>query len=703
MKSRKTTSASKPTPPPEIAALLAASNIDAVEEAWLAHLEDAPDDIDFFIAVAKGLAGIHAEGTAGSLLELLDDQLCDTGQWESRLRIMQHCGKLYIKDGQEHKTIMDTLESLYGELPSYSEFVDKVGLLRAVDDRPKNWKKVARLQSLVAFDVGAIVYVENKGIGRVLEVNMALESFKIKLETMELRVGFGGAAKLLRSLPEDHILYRKMTQRDTLEKLRDEDPSGLLRIVLESYEGPRTGAEVKKDLVGLVAEGSWSRWWTAARKHPQVLAAPGNKRAYTWAASTADAEDAVWESFKAADVRERVDLFKRDGTRDEGLRGRMAEVLIDDGRQAASKAPGLACEIWFTLEKFGEAPAGGEWSPDVLVGNHGNPQDIFNGIQDRVWREKAYEAAKQQRDDWDQVFFDAMLQETDRRALDGLSKGLIDESPELFERFLDQLLSQARKSPGAFTWFAEKAADTPEWLGRNPLRLMQQILSAMTANEFASIRAARLVPLCESGGTLPRLLDHLGEDQAAQAMAIIEKSPGLEDYQREPLLNAIQLRFPNLREEEAPFYATRKQIDAKSQELKTLAEEEIPANRRAIEEAREMGDLRENFEYKSARQRHEYLSARGAALQQDLRRVRPIDPSQVTGKEVVIGSQIHMVSDGEEKSITILGPWDSEPEKNILSNESRMAKSLLGLAKGASVDLEGKSWTIQSIEPYAED
>ena len=113
-----------------------------------------------------------------------------------------------------------------------------------------------------------------------------------------------------------------------------------------------------------------------------------------------------------------------------------------------------------------------------------------------------------------------------------------------------------------------------------------------------------------------------------------------------------------------------------------------------------MGDLRENFEYKSARERHEYLSARATTLDADLKRVRPIDPSVVAGTEVVIGSRIRFENAaGKSRSFTILGPWESQPKQNVLSNESELAKSLLGTGLGEEVEIGNETYRVAAIEP----
>ncbi len=687
--------------PPDIKAALDEHQIDTAEEIWLARMESDPTDVDFFLGAAAALEKAGVESTATSMLELLDDQLVADEHWQSRLTMMRHLGDLYIKPGRRHPTIMETLHHLHGHLSSYELFIEKVGLMRGVDDIPKIWKKVDRLESLVEYDIGTIVRIEGKGAGRVTEVNMILNNFKIELETMDIRVGFAGAAKILHSVEPEHVLYRKIVAPEELEALRDSKPSDLLRLVLLSYDEPRTGAQVKADLYNIVTESGWSRWWTAARKHPQVLAAAGKKHAYTWVDSSSDATDAVWLSFEAATPRKRIALLRRDASRDDALKRRMSEALAENASRLIGTDPGLACEIWFQLEKHGQVPTDADWNPQRLIGEIEKPVPLFEGIKERALRERAYALARQQRDDASQVLFDAFWQETDARALDTLHQALVEDEPALFDSFFDQLISQPRKNPAAFTWLLERAADRPEWMARNPTRLLKQMLWSLSQDDFAPFRAARLVPLCESGGTLARLLSHLDLEQAGQAFEAIEKAIGLEDYQRKPLLRALELKFPSLRmEENLPLYATADRITEKKAELRRLAEEEIPANRRAIEEAREMGDLRENFEYKSARQRHEYLSARAYALKHDLERARPIDPSQVQGNEVVIGSKAHLKSDDGERYITILGPWNSEPEKDILSNESELAHQLLGRVRGDKITIQDQEYEITDITPY---
>jgi transcription elongation GreA/GreB family factor len=121
-----------------------------------------------------------------------------------------------------------------------------------------------------------------------------------------------------------------------------------------------------------------------------------------------------------------------------------------------------------------------------------------------------------------------------------------------------------------------------------------------------------------------------------------------------------------------------------------------------------MGDLRENFEYKSARQRHEYLSARQAQLERELELARPLDPSKVATSEVRIGTKVTLSTAEGPRFYTLLGPWDSDPEAGILAYESELAQKLLGKKVGDTAQIPGSDGDgelveaeIRAIESYA--
>jgi transcription elongation GreA/GreB family factor len=678
---------------------LSKGDFDSIEGDWLAKIEKDPSDLEYYVGVARALVGTGEEGRARSLLELLDDHLRETGNWALRLQLLKRAGALFVPADKLHPTLSSTLGKLYSDRSTYKALYEAVGLHRAPTDIPKTWEKVERLEGLLAFDVGTVVAMEGKGVGRVVEANLGLESFKVDFERIRgLTVGFKAAPKLLRPLPPEHVLRRKLEGPAVLKAMA---PPELLRTVLKSYDRPLTAGDIREILAGLVSESQWTAWWSAARKHAQVVASgSGARQTYHWADSSGHALDSVWKAFERADPRKKIERLRREGARDEGLRDKMAANLAKVGEEVADSDPGLAFEIWFAIERSGSKLVDEvDWTPDdLLTGQH---QRLFSGIEERLLRERAYAMVRERREDWPVIYRDAMSKESDPRALDLLADGLAHGAPRELDRLLDSLLAQPHRNPAAFVWLAERAAVDEAMRTRNALRLLQQILTTLSRDEFATYRV-RLLALAESGGTVPRLLSHLTEDQAAQAEDAIQRAAPLEPYQRETLVNAIHLRFQGLRKESGPppIYALIASVEAKRAELHQIMSIDIPANRKAIEEARAMGDLRENFEYKSARQRHEYLNARAASLNADLQRVRLIEPGGMDTSEMRIGTRAHLTGPGGKRVMTILGPWESKPEEDVISYESDLAKDLLGRKPGEAVSLAGESWTIERIEAF---
>ena len=680
--------------PPSIQHSLASGDIDAVEAEWLAAV-DGEIAVETFLAITNGLVRLDEGERVGTLLELLDDQLQDRGQWAERLDLIRGAGSRYLRSGQVYETVLDTLHELYRDRESdLSELLHELGLDRGRQETVKLWDKVDRLRNLLAFQRGDIVEMTGRGVGRIAEVNMPLQTFKVDLEKANgVAVGFRAAGKMLTLLPPEHVLRRKLEE---LEELAAMKPPELLERTLKSYDRPLTGAEVRAIVVGIIPARRWSSWWTSARKQAQVLSSGGSRQTYRWVEAT-DAESSLWQEFEQAAPRARIGLLRRAANQSQELRDRMAAFLDDLGQGLARGQPALAFEIRCALERFGAEPT---WPAEELLASLKDPLDFFASIDPRGPREQAYRVLPDCRSDWRDVLEKRFLLETDTKAIGTIAE-LIDE--ELLRRCAARAQVQPHRTPAAFTWLAEGAATDPALRDGRQNRLLNLLIQALRNEAFAPFRL-RLKALFDSGGTVPKLLPELTLEEARQAEVSIRHA-ALEDYRREPLLTALHLKFPDLladQDDDDDLYALPASIAAKRERLRELVEQELPANRKAIEEARALGDLRENFEYKSARQRHEYLTSLATELQQDLQRSTPIDLAAAACDKLRIGNQAILESEsGEQRTLAILGPWESAPERGIISYESDLALKLLGSEPGAEVEMNGETFTLQAIETLA--
>jgi transcription elongation factor GreA len=122
-------------------------------------------------------------------------------------------------------------------------------------------------------------------------------------------------------------------------------------------------------------------------------------------------------------------------------------------------------------------------------------------------------------------------------------------------------------------------------------------------------------------------------------------------------------------------------------EVKELKEVKRPGVVKAIEEALEHGDLKENAEYHAAKEQQKNIDNRLAELQEILGNAQIVDPSELAHDKVSFGSTVVMtdLDTDEEVTYTIVGGAESNPDIGLISFNSPLAKQLLGKEEGDEV------------------
>jgi len=124
-------------------------------------------------------------------------------------------------------------------------------------------------------------------------------------------------------------------------------------------------------------------------------------------------------------------------------------------------------------------------------------------------------------------------------------------------------------------------------------------------------------------------------------------------------------------------------------------------NAREIEAARAHGDLRENAEYKFALERRSRLQGELKTLTHQLNLARILTKEDMTVDQVDVGAIVSLSnSNGAKITYTLLGPWDADPEQNILSFQSKLAQAMMGHKEGETFDFQGESYTVKGIKSY---
>ncbi|MDF1873857.1 transcription elongation factor GreA [Vannielia sp.] len=148
---------------------------------------------------------------------------------------------------------------------------------------------------------------------------------------------------------------------------------------------------------------------------------------------------------------------------------------------------------------------------------------------------------------------------------------------------------------------------------------------------------------------------------------------------------------------------TRAGHSALDAELKTLKSVERPAIIKAIAEAREHGDLSENAEYHSAKEKQSFIEGRIKELEGVLSLAEVIDPSRLSGS-IKFGATVTIVDEDtdEEKSFQIVGEHEANIDKGLLNIKSPIARALIGKEEGDSVEVRtpggDKSYEVLTVK-----
>ncbi|UWR23094.1 transcription elongation factor GreA [Sulfitobacter sp. S190] len=124
-------------------------------------------------------------------------------------------------------------------------------------------------------------------------------------------------------------------------------------------------------------------------------------------------------------------------------------------------------------------------------------------------------------------------------------------------------------------------------------------------------------------------------------------------------------------------------------ELKELKTIERPAIIKAIAEAREHGDLSENAEYHSAKEKQSFIEGRIKELEGVISLADVIDPSKLSGA-IKFGAKVTLVDEDTdaEKTYQIVGEYEANIEAGLLNIKSPIARALIGKEEGDSVDVK---------------
>jgi transcription elongation factor GreA len=207
----------------------------------------------------------------------------------------------------------------------------------------------------------------------------------------------------------------------------------------------------------------------------------------------------------------------------------------------------------------------------------------------------------------------------------------------------------------------------------------------------ALLSSRRYAPLCDA-------VESMTLDQALRLKQAIKSNRALTETFKSQAQRQLMLTRKDLDTEEpvevedesTVNFCTAKLRAEKIRELDELKMVKIPANRQAIQEAREEGDLKENAGYHAARDEQKILMQHVMQLQEGLAAAQVIDASSVSTDRISFGTcfEAENLDSGETETYTVMGRWEADPDRGIISILSPLATQFLGKKVGEKFTLD---------------
>src|SRR6266850_2551220 len=533
------------------------------------------------------------------------------------------------------------------------------------------------IESLVQLTNSGFCMHRSWGFGRIKTVDTVFARFTIDFpnkpgHAMDLAF----AAESLKPIPKEHILARKAADLEGLRQLAATNHLELVKMVLNSFGGKATQDQIQQALVPDVIRDDWKKWWEAAKRelkkdgHFQVPLKKTEPIIYQ--VKEISLQDRLMEEFRAA----------------KGLKARLliASELLKSAHDLADKKV-AAAEVIVALNT--EIPSYQRTQPAVAL------EAIFARDDIRAMAELSPgEGEIEARAIWSQ----------------DLKLGpLMEQLKETVAR----LVSQHTASTELLLWLAKDRNDSfADILGPEVFRAM---LTSMERDQFNERRSNRLRDfIIDDQDLLVELIGSADLEVIKDLTRALQLSPCFDDMDKRSLLARIVKSYPAVqslisgdhKKEEGTFIVSWESLERRKEEYSELVQKKIPANSKEIAVARSYGDLRENHEYKAAKEMQKLLMRRKSELEAQLVRARGTDFANAKTDAVSIGTIVRAVDlkTNQPAQFTILGAWDSDPEKGLVSYLSPMAQSLLNRKVGDEVEFEIHGVVhrhrIEAIEPY---
>lgn len=573
------------------------------------------------------------------------------------------------------------------------------------------------------------------GVGKILSIDpvygkITIDFKDIKNKDMDLNF----AVERLKPLPKDHVLAQKFVHPEELKKMAATDHVGLVKLVLKSFGNKATVAKIQSVLVPDIISDDWKKWWEVAKaeikRDGHVILPRHINEPLVYTEETKTVEDRLMEEFYAAkglkaritivaEIIKNIEEFK-------DKQGRALEIVEKLNSEISSyqrTQPGVAIEAIFIrddlLKAVGLEPEKGYLTAVDVWAQSPSLSTMLEQIPATKHRRLLDTFKKAYPEQWKQIIFDT-INNVSFRLVPELANILMEkENVDAFKEYLERLISHHTASSDLLYWVLKEYKIKKKGIFADIVgyELLRSVLSAIERDMLNERKTTRLADfLVDEPDFVIELLEDANEDTVKDITRTIQFLTGFNDMDKRSLLGHLAKRFPYIipllahetERKDSYLIVSWESLEKKKKELDDIINIKIPQNTKDIEIARSYGDLSENHEFKAAKEMQKLLLKQKSELEKMLAMARGTDFTDVETDKVSIGTKVEILdlNSNQITTYSILGAWDFDDEKHIISYLSPLAKAMMGKKVGDVFEfgdeLNKKVYRIESITAAVE-
>lgn len=715
--------------------LVSNKKYDELEKEWIAAVETDSCSTDGFVSVLEQLGKREDKSKNDGLASVLIDAWQSKKSPEIALKLVRRIAEHVHGSADLRKEIGALYRRVYNDCAG----IDTVVEMTLGRTNTSFVQAVNQIEALVALRPGSYVSDTSfRSPGKVVGLNAEKKTLTAIFNEQERRYE-GDALGRLKPIAPDDFDAMLIFDREKLTEQAFADPETVTIRVLKKFGPAMKFRDLKEQFGRIIGDDNWSKWWNAAKvalkRSPMIDMSSSTQPTFELRSRPVSQAQQMRHQFDVttswddqlgvilaylADVEGGIEA-------DDVVEKHFANELTRkfDNKKSSAGMKLAAIAIYGQLAKRGK---GGLTVPAVdipaLMTSAVDPSLIMTDICN---------------DDAGKLVVQLLIESLGDTALDTLAAMIPSCSVAVCDDLANRLIAANRAAD--VTAAAHRIASWPDRYTRGTLWLWGlgtskkrpdflaeidngSILSAILAaintlkrnspfvdEEYAKriSQQMRTALGAEKYNVLRQVLKSTHAERIGAIRDAIPRNAGLTDILRHDLVRLIHQAHPELTAvkklpmwQEDVLYTTRQALDRRQAEYADLVNVKIAENAKAIGHAAERGDLSENAEYTAALEERDRLTRQAGEVREQLTKAKILESYMVVTEHVSVGTEVRTLNltTNQEETFVFLGPWDSDPQRRILSYQAPLSQAFMGKVIGDEVSYDSGTidrWKVLAI------